>query len=175
MRWNASKRNVPVPQAKSSTVTRLLSARPSRNPEALFQNIVHRTHDEIHDRRRRVIDASALARGRIVGLQIVFIEIDEGVALEQPMLFFVGRAHLAADRLAVPKRQVLMDCRQIQSLTMDSTSSTTQRTSRYSGFSSSVRKSTNSRMSRNDPGTYSRALCSVIGFESELSRARNRP
>ena len=30
------------------------------------------------------------------------------------MLFLVGRAHLAADRLALPERQVLMDGRQVE-------------------------------------------------------------
>ena len=81
-----------------------------------FQNVVHRAHDEVHNRRRRVIDAAALAHLRVVGLQIILIEIDERIALEQAMFFLVSRAHLAAYRFALPERQILMDRRQVQAL-----------------------------------------------------------
>ena len=64
-------------------------------PKLLFQNVVHRAHDEVHDRRRRIIDAAPLARGRVVGFQIVLVEVDERVALEQAVLFLVNRPHLA--------------------------------------------------------------------------------
>ena len=84
--------------------------------EALFQDIIDRTDDEIHDRRGRIVDAPALAHGRVVGLQVVLVEVDEGVPLEQAVLLLVGGAHLAADRLALPERQVLLNGRQVQSI-----------------------------------------------------------
>ncbi len=103
-----------MPQAKSSTVTRLWSARPLRDGEAPLQDVVDGADDEVHHRRRRVVDAAALAHGRVVGLEIVLVEIDERVALEQPVLFLVLCPHPAADRLAAAERQVFVDGGEIE-------------------------------------------------------------
>jgi hypothetical protein len=82
---------------------------PVGNVEACFQDVVHRADNEIDDRRRRVVDTTTLAHGRVVGLQIILVEVDERIALEQPMLVLVRCPHLTAYRLALPERQVLVD------------------------------------------------------------------
>jgi len=82
--------------------------------ETVFENVIHRAHDEIYHRRRCVIDAPAFARLLVIGLQIIFVEINERITLEQTMLFLVACPQLAADRLAAPERQVLVDGGQVQ-------------------------------------------------------------
>src|SRR5438876_9628324 len=52
------------------------------NPEAVFQNVVHRAHDEIHNRWRRVIDTPPLAHPRVISLQVILVEVDERIALK---------------------------------------------------------------------------------------------
>src|ERR1035437_7562372 len=72
--------------------------------KALFQNVVHRAHDEIHDRWRRIVYAPGFARRRVISLQEVFVEVYKRIALEQTMLFFIACAHFSTDRFALPKR-----------------------------------------------------------------------
>jgi hypothetical protein len=104
-----------VPQAKSNRYS-LVAGEPVADAEAVFQNVVDRSHDEIHDRRRRVIDPPAFARILVVRLQVILVEIDERIALKQPVFLLVRGAHLAADRFALAERQVLVDRRQVQSV-----------------------------------------------------------
>ena len=100
-----------MPQAKSSTVTRRWSRGRPGNPDALFQDVVNRAHDQIHDGRRRVIDASCLFH-----LGVVFGEKILWVALEGAVLLLVLRPHLAAERLAVLERQVFVDFAEFESV-----------------------------------------------------------
>jgi hypothetical protein len=83
------------------------------DPEAVFED-VDGADDEIHDRRRRVVNAAAFAHRRVVGLEVILVEIDERVALEQPVLLLVGGAHIAADRAALAERQIFVDRWQVQ-------------------------------------------------------------
>ena len=91
MRWNTSEQERAGAAGEVEHGDALVVGEAVADAEALFQNVVHRADDEVHDRRRRVVDAAALARVRVVGLQIVLVEVDERVALEQAMLFLVVR------------------------------------------------------------------------------------
>ena len=70
------------------------------NAEAVLEDVVYGADDEIHHRWWGVVYAAGLARGLVVRLEVVFVKVDEGVALEQPVLFFICRAHFAVDRFA---------------------------------------------------------------------------
>ena len=66
-----------------------------------FENVVDGAHDEVHDRRRRVIDAARFLHLGVIFAEEILVEINERVALEQPMLLFVLRSDISTDRLAV--------------------------------------------------------------------------
>ena len=52
---------------------------PGRNGEGVLQDVVDGADDEADHWWRGVIDAAALARAGVVGLQEILVEIDEGV------------------------------------------------------------------------------------------------
>ena len=92
----------------------LVVGQPRLDGESVFQDIIHRPHDEAHYRRGRVIDAARLARVLVVMVEEILVEINEGVALEEAMLLLVSGLDLAARRLAMAEGQVLVKGEEIK-------------------------------------------------------------
>ena len=92
IRCRTSSRKVPVPVAKSRTVTRFLSANPLSYAEGVFQDVMHCPDNEVHHRRRSVIHATAFTGVLVIGIQKVFVEIDIRIFGEQqPLVFGPGQ------------------------------------------------------------------------------------